>query len=145
MGLGGHGDEVDSRYDNPWQKWQSGRKAHPVLLDLPSSLIRIVVGSICIAIVPHFLFALIAYNQVRKLHICFVLRSTFATFVLKREDTCARCEKYSRKLDISHSLVRIFANTLMTGANLMSKSINILDKDYLQWVQELSIRYRQSR
>ena len=25
----------------------------------------------------------------------------------------------------------------------MSKSINILDKDYLQWVQELSIRYRQ--
>ena len=99
--------------------------------------------SICAAIVPHFLFALISYNQVRKLHICFVLRSTFATFVLKREDTCARCEKYSRNLDISHSLVRIFADTLMTGANLMSKSINILDKDYLQWVQELSIRYRQ--
>lgn len=27
----------------------------------------------------------------------------------------------------------------------MSKSINILDKDYLQWVEELSVRYRQSQ
>ncbi|WP_099290809.1 DUF1016 N-terminal domain-containing protein [Butyricimonas sp. Marseille-P3923] len=27
----------------------------------------------------------------------------------------------------------------------MSKSISILDKDYLQWVKELSIRYRQSQ
>lgn len=27
----------------------------------------------------------------------------------------------------------------------MSKSISILDKDYLQWVKELSTRYRQSR
>ena len=27
----------------------------------------------------------------------------------------------------------------------MSKSIGILDKDYLQWVKELSIRYRQSQ
>ena len=27
----------------------------------------------------------------------------------------------------------------------MSKSISILDKDYLQWVQELCKRYRQSQ
>ena len=27
----------------------------------------------------------------------------------------------------------------------MSKSINILDKDYAQWVQELCKRYRQSQ
>lgn len=27
----------------------------------------------------------------------------------------------------------------------MSKSINILDKDYLQWVKELTTRYRQSQ
>lgn len=27
----------------------------------------------------------------------------------------------------------------------MSKSINILDKDYLQWVQALCMRYRQSQ
>lgn len=27
----------------------------------------------------------------------------------------------------------------------MNNSINILDKDYLQWVKELSSRYRQSQ
>ena len=27
----------------------------------------------------------------------------------------------------------------------MEKSINILDKDYVQWVKELSLRYRQSQ
>ena len=27
----------------------------------------------------------------------------------------------------------------------MSKSINILDKDYLQWINELSSRYRRSQ
>ena len=27
----------------------------------------------------------------------------------------------------------------------MSKSINILDKDYIQWVKELGSRYRRSR
>lgn len=27
----------------------------------------------------------------------------------------------------------------------MSKSISILDKDYAQWVEDLSVRYRQSQ
>ena len=27
----------------------------------------------------------------------------------------------------------------------MTKSINILDKDYVQWIKDLSGRYRQSR
>ena len=30
-------------------------------------------------------------------------------FEINREDTCARIEKYSSKLDISRSLIRIFA------------------------------------
>ena len=40
----------------------------------------------------------------------FFLRSPFTIFELKLQDTSSRCEKYSSKLDISRSLIRIFAN-----------------------------------
>ncbi len=38
-----------------------------------------------------------------------------------------------------------FVKGMKNEGKNMSKSISILDKDYLQWVKELSIRYRQSQ
>ena len=37
------------------------------------------------------------------------------------------------------------ANIAVSKGNTMSKSINILDKDYIQWIKELSSRYRRSQ
>lgn len=37
------------------------------------------------------------------------------------------------------------ANIAVSKGNIMSKSINILDKDYIQWIKELSSRYRRSQ
>ena len=37
-----------------------------------------------------------------------ISRSPFTLFEVDLEYTCARCEKYSSKLDISRSLMRIF-------------------------------------
>ncbi len=39
-------------------------------------------------------------------------RSLIRIFKVNQEDTFARCEKYSSKLDISHSLIRIFAGKI---------------------------------
>ena len=36
------------------------------------------------------------------------IRSLIRIFAIDRQDTFARCEKYSSKLDISRSLIRIF-------------------------------------
>ena len=38
-----------------------------------------------------------------------------------------------------------FVKGMKNEGKNMSKSISILDKDYLQWVKELSIRYRQGQ
>jgi len=37
---------------------------------------------------------------------------TFTIFEENFEDTCTRCEKYSSKLDISRSFIRIFAKNV---------------------------------
>lgn len=37
------------------------------------------------------------------------------------------------------------ANIAIQNGKVMSKSINILDKDYIQWIKELSSRYRRSQ
>ena len=37
------------------------------------------------------------------------------------------------------------ANIAVSKGNIMSKSINILDKEYIQWIKELSSRYRRSQ
>ena len=38
-----------------------------------------------------------------------------------------------------------FANNIEYMANEGIKSLNILDKDYLQWIKELSTRFRRSQ
>ena len=40
---------------------------------------------------------------------------------------------------------RKIANIAIQNGKVMSKSINILDKDYIQWIKELSSRYRRSQ
>ena len=65
--------------------------------------------------------ASVAYSQSLKLQDTFarcekysskldINRSSFTIFELKLQDTFARCEKYSSKLDIYRSLMRIFTN-----------------------------------
>ena len=53
------------------------------------------------------------------------IRSLIRIFAINRQDTFARCEKYSSKLDISRSLIRIF-NQLCCLKILRSLQINIL-------------------
>ena len=41
-----------------------------------------------------------------------IFTQVLAIFEINLQDTCARCEKYSSKLDISRSLIRIFVGNL---------------------------------
>ena len=49
----------------------------------------------------------LAVKNIRAL-LC-IFYSLIRIFMVNHEDTCARCEKYSSKLDISRSFICIFA------------------------------------
>ena len=51
-------------------------------------------------------------HSLRNIKVNFIFRSFIRIFEINLQDTCARCEKYSSKLDISRSLIRIFINKL---------------------------------
>ena len=56
------------------------------------------------------------------------LARLFVSLLINHEDTCARCKKYSSELDISRSLIRIFA---VDNKGCMKK-LNIFELDRMQ-------------
>ena len=66
------------------------------------------------------------------MHIWSFIYSLIRIFTRNREDTCARFEKYSSKLDISRSLIRIFVTN---ESDIFGKSI--ICGELIFWMAEV--------